>query len=317
MISYQLGVLSVLGLAVSGGCIAGSGEPAPARTSTDHGQSTIAPGIPRDVLAERARIAASGRYRAQRTPPGAAPQRPGPALATDDPCPTMWWTDALDIPEELVHEADLEASEQSAAVRSNLGVITPLRGSCFVLLSTGIANHGLRGSRNPEPGTDIDPAGTAGGDWVTLRVRLSVPAGANLMTFQYNFLSAEFPEFRGTDFNDRFSLVITDNPSGDEITLNRSGVRSFEVASVNSSDFVEVSQSRAQGTGFDLFTPDPAGVDEDFPGGRPDAGMTDFHVFSAGVTGGAEVQLQFTIQDSGDGLLDSAVLIDAVDFSAL
>jgi hypothetical protein len=306
MISYQLGVLSVLGLAVSGGCIAGSGEPAPARTSSDHGQSTIAPGIPPDVLAERARIAASGRYLAQRTPPGPAPQRPGPALVTDDPCPTMWWSDALDIPEELVHEVDLEASEQSAAVRSNLGVITPLRGSCFVLLSTGLANHGLPGSRNPEPGTDIDPAG-AGGDRVTLRLRLSVPAGANLMTLQYNFLSAEFPEFRGTDFNDRFSLEITD----------ASGARSFEVASVNSSELFEVSQSSAQGTGFDLFTPDPAGVDEDFTGGLPDAGMTDFRVFSAGVTGGAEVQLQFTIQDKGDGLLDSAVLIDAVDFSAL
>lgn len=176
-----------------------------------------------------------------------------------------------------------------------------------MLLSTGIANHGLRGSRNPEPGTDIGPAGAAG-DWVRLNVRLSVPAGANLMTLQYNFLSAESPEFRGTDFNDTFSIEITDP----------SGVRSFEVASVNSSELLDVSPSRAGGTGFDLFTPDPAGIDEDnFTGGLPDAGMTDFHVFSASVMGDNEVQLQFTIRDKGDGLLDSAVLIDAVDFSTL
>lgn len=312
MISYQLGILSILGLAVSGGCIAGSDEPAPARTSTDHAQGTSAPAIPPDVLAERARIAASGRYLPQRTPPGAARQRPGPALVTDDPCRGVWWTDALDIPEELVHEADLEASEESAAVRSNLGVITPLRGSCFVLLSTGIANHGLPGSKNAEPGTDIGPGGTAAGDRVTLRVRLTVPAGANLLTLQYNFLSAEFPEFRGTAFNDRFSIDI--GPGSGDITA-ASDVRSFEVASVNSSELFEVSQSRAQGTGFDLFTPDPAGVDEEFTGGLADAGMTDFHVFSASVTGGAHLQLQFTIQDNGDGLLDSAVLIDAVEFS--
>ncbi len=311
MITYQLGILSVLGLAVSGGCIAGAGEPAPARTSTDPGQSAIAPGIPPDVLAQRARIAASGRYLAQPTPPGAAPQRPGPALVTDDPCLGVWWSDALDIPEEVVHEADLESSEESAAVRSNLGVITPVRGSCFVLLSTGIANHGLPGSKNAEPGTVIGPPV---GDRVTLRVRLSVPAGANLMTLQYNFLTAEFPEFRGTAFNDRFTIDISDGYG--DITA-ASDARSFEVASVNSSELFAVSQSQAQGTGFDLFTPDPSGIDEDFPGGLADAGMTGFHVFSASVTGGAHLLLQFTIQDSGDGLLDSAVLIDAVEFSTL
>lgn len=225
---------------------------------------------------------------------------------TDEPD----WAGALDLPRDIVGDVTLTGPAQAAAVLTNLGVIQPIRGDSFVILSTGIANYGQPGSVSPERGTDFSPSG-AEGDSVTLSLTLTVPSGANRMSFQFNFLSAEAPDFNtGQDniFNDTFSLAVTE-PGSDpqEVT----------VATVNNSKFFLSSDSRAKGTGFDIYAPDPAGVDDSFPGGFPDAGLTDFQAFSTPVVPGSQVQLQFTMKDNGDGILDSAVLIDAIQFSAL
>jgi hypothetical protein len=255
-------------------------------TSADH----VAPAAGRSQLADRARIAASGRYAA-----AAARRMAVPAVASS-------WSDALDVPAGNIVGTTLTGPTEASAILTSLGIIRPLRGNSFVLLSTGVA-----GTSAPEPGTDFAPPGTDG-DLVTLRLDLQLPPGSGKMSLQYNFLSAESPDFIGTAFNDTFAIRIVDG----------SGSRDFTVASVNSSAFFPASASRAAGTGFDILTEDPSGVDTVFgPVGDPDAGLTDFQLFTADITGGDNVQVVFSIQDNGDGILDSAVLLDALTFSSI
>jgi hypothetical protein len=275
-------------LVVVAGCAI---EPSPTtaeRTSAERTVPRVAPGG--HALAERAQIAASGRYAA-----AAGRRMAVPAVATS-------WSDALDVPAVEVVGATLTGPAQAAAVIGSLGIIRPLRGNSFVLLSTGIA-----GTAAPEPGTDFAPAGTAG-DLVSLQLDLQLPPGAAKMSLHYNFLSAESPDFIGTAFNDTFAIRVIDS----------SGTRDLTVASVNSSSFFPASASRAAGTGFDILTEDPSGVDTVFgPVGDPDAGLTDFQLFTTDLTSGGTVQVVFTIQDNGDGILDSAVLLDALTFSSI
>ncbi|MBC7978338.1 MAG: choice-of-anchor L domain-containing protein, partial [Myxococcales bacterium] len=263
-------------------------------------------------MTERAKLAASGRYLASKNP---ARQVAGHAAKgatgasrltglTGAPGVTVnaatTFSDALDVPGAQVIGTTLTGPPEAAQIRNNLGIIQPIQGNSFVLLSTGVA-----GSTSPEPGLDLGAPGPAD-DVVTLRLDLQVPAGANRLSLQYNFLSAESPDFVGTIFNDTFSLQL----------VEPTGTRSFTIASVNSSLFFDASASRAAGTGFDLFTDDPSAVDTVFGVGLPDAGLTDFQSFDIDVTPG-DLQVVLSIQDNGDGILDSAVLLDSIRFSAL
>lgn len=214
------------------------------------------------------------------------------------------WTRALDLPPEQVNEVALDGDPLASAVRGHLGVIRPRLGQDFVILSTGLAVT----ANAPEPGTDFPPAGTAG-DAVTLHLKLQVPAGATRMSLQYNFLSSESPDFVGTAYNDTFSIQLIDN-----------GVArpAKELASVNASYFFDVSESRADNSGYDIYTPNPSGIDNPpFDLGLPDAGLTDFQSFHAAVTPNSELEVVLSLLDNGDGILDSAVLLDALQFSAI
>lgn len=270
-------------------------------SATDDEQVVAAAVASNSVLAERARLAASGRFL---LPARAARAAAAPSLQTD-------YGDALDLPADNVLEATLTGPAEAAAILNGLGIIKPLKGSSFVVLSTGIAV----GGPPPEPGTDF-PGVDEDGDAVQLALRLQVPAGATRMSLQYNFLSSESPDFILQGFNDEFTVELVET----------TGTRAFSLASVNSSNFFDVSNSRAKDTGYDLYALNPSGVD-DFdpkedacPPGQActaDAGLTGFQGFSVDVTGGSELTVILRIADSGDGLLDSAVLIDAIQFSAL
>lgn len=208
---------------------------------------------------------------------------------------------ALDIPGSLVVSESTAGAAAAVAVLPRLGVIQPRRGNSFFVMSSGIVGTGA-----PEPGVDFAPSGVPG-DEASLTLVLEVPEGATELSFDYNFLSAEYPDFVGTIFNDTFTAVLTD---GD-------GSRTIGLASVNSSTFFAASESMAGGTGFDIFTEEPEGVDDSFPGGQPDAGLTGYQHVKASVEGGTTITLRFVIRDLGDGILDSAVILDNVSLSFL
>jgi hypothetical protein len=269
------------------GCRAGEpDEPTGERTQRSTGS-----GLSDAQMAARAKLAASRQF-----------LRPNPQKLT---AADGSWAEALDLPADAVISTTLTGPAEASQVRTNLGAITPILNGSFVLLSTGVAGAGTNGLATPEPGTDFGALG-AEGDATSLSLELNVPAGANFLSFQYDFLSAESPDFIHTIFNDAVSLQVIDD----------TGTRDFAVASVNNSHFFEMSDSRGKNSGFDIYTDDPSDVDLTFGTGLPDSGLTDFQSFTVGVTG-SHVTVTFTIQDNGDGILDSAVLLDALQFAVI
>ncbi|NJP07837.1 MAG: alpha/beta hydrolase, partial [Chloroflexaceae bacterium] len=210
---------------------------------------------------------------------------------------------ALDIPRELLIDTDIIGPRDASGVYHGLGdVIQPRTGDSFVLLSTGVA-----GTDQPEPGADYAPGNSVAGDRVTLNVRLALPSGTNQVSIDYNFLSAEYPEYVGTLFDDTFRITVQDSY----------GLREVTRASVNSANFMPVSAAQAAGSGFDLFSAESNEVDLHFGLGLPDAGLTGFQTAQFLLHGGGETIITFSIEDRGDGILDSAVILDGLVVSPL
>ena len=107
------------------------------------------------------------------------------------------------------------------------------------------------------------------------------------ISFDYNFITEEFPEWVGTIYNDILRITM-ETPSGDIINLASE--------SVNSSFFVWV-----------------YGID--FPDGDNTVGMTDWKsvTINVNVTEGPGAYKIF-ISDAGDDIYDSVVLIDNIRF---
>lgn len=242
-----------------------------------------------EVLDERQRLAKSGQYLVD---PGAG--------GTAAPATIQELVAAIDVNGFTV-DATLLGADASVGVFEQWGVIGPRRGESFAVLSTGVLGT------TPEPGTDMSSPGQAG-DLVRLELELEVPEGFTRLSFDYDFLSAESPDYVGSIYNDTFTATLID-PGGvsHEIAL----------ASVNSSTFFDASAERAGGTTFDIFTANPDGVDAVFTGGLPDAGITDFQTVAVDLASAGSWRLVFEIRDLGDGIFDSAVVIDDVRVHAM
>ena len=216
---------------------------------------------------------------------------------------------ALDLPAGTSTATTTSGDPSQIAVLGNLGIITPRAGADFVLLSSGVA-----GTNAPEPGTAFGNfGGSLGNDTATVSLTLTVPPLATTLSFDFRFFSAEYPDFILAGFNDTFSALLTTSTGSQQLAFDRAG-RPINVDSVS---FFPAFTSIAGGTGFDIFAPDPAGVNTSFPGGVPDAGLTDWLSASGVVTPGSTVTIEFGIADIGDYILDSAVLVDNVQFSNL
>ena len=121
----------------------------------------------------------------------------GDNCGPDGPCP--------------VTGAELEQlppnNDPTAVSDSDLALF-PLKGPSYAALSTG--DTGDINMPNDSDSTSTVTGGGNGGhggdvnDLVTLRIDLDVPADANCMTVDYRFLTEEFDEFVGSDFNDGF-----------------------------------------------------------------------------------------------------------------
>lgn len=169
------------------------------------------------------------------------------------------------------------ASQQLTSTTSggNLGItILPTEGQWFGDINTGTGAAGALGS--------------------SLTQDFIVPAGAKILTFDYDFVSEEFPEFVESQFDDSFRALIT-TPNGD-------------------TTIAEVSVNASQG--FTLIG------DCGFPGGDVTCGHTgwrtgsvDLSAFGAGQR--ITVRLLFSAEDRGDSIFDTHVLIDNLRFSTV
>jgi PGAP1-like protein len=211
---------------------------------------------------------------------------------------------ALDLPPAVtVLSSSLGSPHADAAVaRTSFGALAPSKGSSFVLLSTGKSNDA---SLTAEPGFDFPPVGPSG-DVVTLRFEILVPHYLNQMSFDYIFLSSESPEFVGP-LCDIFSVKVTD----------WLGDREVASASANSELMQPATSDKVGVSPFLLYVDNPSGVDSVFnTGANPDAGVTGIRRVVVPIRSGA-MTVEISIRDLGDGILDSAALVDNFSFSAV
>lgn len=123
----------------------------------------------------------------------------------------------------------------------------------------------------------------------TMEQKFTIQPGVTnfVISFSYDFVTEEWPEFVGTSYNDNMRITLI-KPDGTTTQL------AFE--SVNGSTFFGV-----------------GGID--FPGGDTTVGHTGFKLVSRNipVTAGPGIY-RIVVRDEGDGIYDSNILIDNIRF---
>ena len=192
-------------------------------------------------------------------------------------------TASMAIPAADIISESMMADPQATAVTPNLGIITPTEGADFSYLYTGAIGQ------SPQIGTDLGPSGQQG-DRSTLTVVLQAPPTANSARFDFYFLSAEYPEFVNTNYNDAFEANII----GTAFTGNAAIDSQGNDVTVNSAYFTITQSADLQGTGFD----------------NGNGGGTDWLTMVVPIDPNDSVTFEFTVYDVFDGIYDSAVLLD-------
>jgi hypothetical protein len=226
---------------------------------------------------------------------------------------------------------------KARAIVPAFGVIKPMEGSSMVLLSTGKAtDKKMSGHVTPQIGTDLSQSnvytnpeptlvakpGCGMGqppmvnDYTEFVLTMKAPSNAYSFSFNFQFFSAEYPEFVCTMFNDMFIVQMESknefqNPTNicfDEgmnpVTVNNGFFTVCQNSSSAQTKNCKKPVSEIAGTGY-----------EDSNGSEPIGGSTGWLTTTAPVTPGEEVTLHFMIFDEGDHIYDSAVLIDNFKWS--
>lgn len=210
---------------------------------------------------------------------------------------------AMDIDPAIVVNPTITGNIRQYTVYPSLGTLVATTGGTFAYLSTGVAGAGTpqtldASALGTQSGTDVGSncADGDGYDCVVLKFSFVVPGGMHSIKFKFNFMSAEFPEFVGTIFNDQFA-VKEESPSYsyDNIVFDSTG----HTVNINSAFFNEPCTSLG-GTGFDIYSFNST----------CDAGGTGLLTTQAPVEPGETVTLTFSLRDRGDGIYDTAVLLD-------
>lgn len=226
--------------------------------------------------------------------------------------------------------AALDADTRAVEALGDFGAsYAPHEGAAVALLSNGIAGKkGDAGWVALNPGTDLmrtknapDPSipptpncmqttPSTVHDAATLTLTLKVPQNARSLAFDFSFFSSEFPAYACTQFNDAFVAMldghpIARDPNGLGITINSS---LFTVcANSGTQTKCNVAASTLAGTGYGEPNTATPPVTQ--------GGATGWLTTRAGVTPGATVTLALSVYDDGDGILDSAVVLDALRWS--
>jgi len=198
-------------------------------------------------------------------------------------------------PADLI-DATFSVDELAGAVVSgSVGFLAPIEGNTFVMISSGNAQpiefyDGWVGTPTDTLGVinenpnGTGPSGEPACDIATLNLTLSVPEWANSLSFNFRFMSEEYPYWVGKDFNDFFFCLL----DGTNIAFDTGG----NIINVNNNFFDEALST--EGTVFNATTV--------------------LLTSKAPVTGGTTVELDFIVSDVSDEWLDSAVFLDNFRF---
>ena len=210
----------------------------------------------------------------------------------------------------------------------------PKTGANFIVLSSGIAaDRDDAGYADPQPGTEFAnadvqnpaPMNTKNNvcgmnvsdelnvhDYIELKLTLKVPTNAQSFSFNFLFVSAEYPEWVGSEFNDKFLALLDSHSYRGNISFDKnknpitvnvgffSVCDSAPICDGAKTNTCKQSISELGGTGYEL----------DDGTGIPMGGGTSWLTSTAPVTRGETATLRFIQFDEGDRILDSAVVLD-------
>jgi len=210
--------------------------------------------------------------------------------------------------------------------------VNPQEGSQMFVLSSGAARNPTdSGYQSPSGYSKGYSSGTPAGypkespscpgvqtgipyDSVGLRVKIKTPTNAKSLRFNLNFYTYEFPGYICSSYNDFMVAMLNPIPpgqpdgnisydsKGNTISVNAGFLRVCNPQTASNGVFFDcdLGPGDLAGTGFDDFT--------------NSAGTGWLQTSSALVDPGSEIELDFAIWDSGDGILDSTVLLDNLGF---
>jgi hypothetical protein len=179
----------------------------------------------------------------------------------------------------------------------------PRHGKSYGILTSGSAALADDANSSGGSGADLDGPNVRGNtdfDVSILKIKLSVPSGANCLAFDFRFLSEEYPEWVGSSFNDTFIAELDNSTwttSGSAINApnNFAFDENGQEISINSTGAASVSAVNSSGTTYDAAT-------QRLSARTP-------------ITPGAH-SLYLSIFDQGDQIYDSAVFLDNLDLFA-
>lgn len=224
------------------------------------------------------------------------------AAATHTPPSAADLADALDIPASNVVSADLGTSDgQGTAVFVDPAHGFPITGASYAVLSTGHAADTFLPNNESSLSTTLNGLNTnEGEDMVQFRLTLEVPVGASEWAVDFKFLSEEFPEYVGSQYNDAF--------------LIETSFSSFVI------DGAEISAPRnvaldPEGRQVTINSVGPGGMTEANAASTTYDGATNRLTAVAPIpTGEDEITLIFTVMDLGDSVWDTTVFLDNFRF---
>jgi len=129
-------------------------------------------------------------------------------------------------------------------------------------------------------------------DLTQIVMRLRVPANAEGLAFDFIFMSTEYPEYVDAGYNDTFYAMLKDETAAgprDNISFDPNN----KAITVDNEYFQPGAQDLT-GTGYD----------------GDSASSTPWLTTRAPVEPGSVIEVIFSLHDEGDGILDSAVVID-------
>lgn len=235
----------------------------------------------------------------------AAAHTPGPSAITEGGAGDL--AEALAADSASVTGASFVTLADPVAAGVGDSALTgfPTDGGDFAILSTGnvaeVDQPGIFASTGLGGGA---VRGDTDRDVTILQVDFSVPAESNCLSFDFRFLSEEYPIYVGSSYNDAFVAELdtsTWTTSGSTITApdNFAFDADDNVVSINSTGIGGMTPEDGAGTAFD------GGLEE----GDSNGAATTLLSASTAVTPGDHT-LYFSLFDQGDQSLDSAVFLD-------
>ena len=207
------------------------------------------------------------------------------------------------------------ADNRAHSVAPSYGILMPKGAKSLTVLSTGIAAAvGQPQYVDPQDGTkyqNVVPnpylmGKNCGGndsltvnDMTELKLTLKVPTNAKSFSFDFYFLSTEYPEWVCSQFNDKFLALLASKSFNGNISFDAKG----QPVTINNAFFTVTKPADLRDTGYERIA---VGIF-----GQQQAGAgTGWLTTTSPVTPGETITLRFIVFDEGDHVLDSAVLLD-------